>query len=93
MFGISGFKLLIIVLAALIFIGPEKLPEIGRTLGKMLQMFNAAKADMEQMMKGDILGVNETTSSLAGKTVTPPSQTVASTLYSKDGDEEGEEEE
>ena len=44
------------------------------------------------MMKGDILGVNETTSSLAGKTATPQ-QTVASTLYSKDGDEEGEEEE
>ncbi len=92
MFGISGFKLLIIVMAALIFIGPEKLPEIGRTIGKMLQMFNAAKADMQEMMKGDFLNASETTSALAGKSVAE-SPTVASTLYAKDGDEEGEEEE
>jgi len=36
MFGISFSELLLVMAAALIFLGPEKLPELAKTLGKSL---------------------------------------------------------
>jgi TatA/E family protein of Tat protein translocase len=89
-FGISGFKLLIIIVGALVLLGPDKVPEIGRTLGKALQMFNAAKDDMERLVKADMFTLDESARS-AAEADKPVS--VASTLYVSDGDEEEEEEE
>ena len=44
MFGLGMSEILIILAAALIFIGPKKLPELARGLGKGLKEFqNAAK--------------------------------------------------
>ena len=88
MFGISGLKLIIILIAGLVLIGPDKLPEIARTIGKAVKMFNAAKDDMEKMIKTDMFA-SETP---APEISAPPTTTVASTLYSDDEDEEGEEE-
>jgi TatA/E family protein of Tat protein translocase len=34
MFGLSGQELLVIVILALIVLGPKKLPEVAKTLGK-----------------------------------------------------------
>ncbi len=34
MFGVSGQELFIIVILALVILGPKKLPEVARTLGK-----------------------------------------------------------
>jgi Sec-independent protein translocase protein TatA len=93
-FGIEGFKLWIIVVAALILIGPEKLPEIARTMGKFIRMFNAAREDMEKTIKADMFSIDETTSAITGKGTTA-STGVAASLYSNtddDEDEEGEEE-
>jgi Sec-independent protein translocase protein TatA len=93
-FGISGLKLGIILIAALILIGPEKLPEIARTLGTFLRMFNAAKEDMEKTIKADMFSVEETKSAITGAGTGKPTG-VASSLYSTpadDEDEEGEEE-
>lgn len=86
MFGISGFKLVIILIAALIFIGPDKLPEIGQTIGKAVRMFREAKDDMEKVIRAEMDGE----SGAEKPAVTTP--TVASTLYAND-DEEAEEEE
>lgn len=55
MFGISGFELLIIVAFVLIIFGPDKLPELARTLGRATKMFKEAQNEMEQMIKGEIL--------------------------------------
>ncbi|MBF82042.1 MAG: twin-arginine translocase subunit TatB [Actinobacteria bacterium] len=37
MFNIGGGEILVILVVALIFLGPSKLPEIARTLGKTTQ--------------------------------------------------------
>ena len=95
MFGISGLKLVIILVAGLILIGPERLPEIARTIGKAMKMFNEAKDEMERMIKADMFAVDKPSVPFADQ-VTPaqPGTTVASTLYDDyaDDDEEGEEE-
>ena len=84
MFGITGFKLMLILIAGLILIGPERMPEVARTIGKAMRMFNAAKDEMSAMISADMF---------TGNPVPPkPQQTVASTLYTEDDDEEGEEE-
>lgn len=44
--GIGGGELLIIFVFALIFIGPKKLPELAKGLGRALREFQKAKNDM-----------------------------------------------
>lgn len=91
MFGIEGFKLTIILIAALVLIGPDKLPEIARTIGKFIKMFQAAKEDMERTIKADMFAVEETS-----KLITDQGSTLASSLYEQKttaDDEEDEDEE
>ena len=45
MFGISFSELLLILTAGIIFIGPEKLPELGNKLGKLLRSYRNLKTD------------------------------------------------
>ena len=45
MFGIGMTELLVILAIALIVIGPKKLPELARSLGKGLAEFRRALAD------------------------------------------------
>ena len=42
MFGLSGQELLLIVILALVFLGPKKLPEVAKTLGKGYQELKKA---------------------------------------------------
>ena len=90
MFGIEGFKLAIILVAAMLLIGPDKLPEIARTIGKFVKMFNEARAEMEKTIKADMFSGEET-----AKVFTDTGASLASTLYASDteGDEEEGEEE
>ena len=46
MFGIGASELLIIFLFALLFIGPKKLPELAKGLGKGIREFQKAKDDL-----------------------------------------------
>ena len=55
MFGIGGFEFVIILVVALFLFGPDKLPEIGKNVGKALKMFNKAKNEFETVVKTDIL--------------------------------------
>lgn len=50
MFGLGFGELILIMLIALIFIGPKKLPELAKGLGKGIRDFqNAAKGFSDQM--------------------------------------------
>jgi TatA/E family protein of Tat protein translocase len=50
MFGLGFGELVLIFLIALIFIGPKKLPELAKGLGKGIREFqNAAKGFSDQM--------------------------------------------
>lgn len=42
MFGLSGQELLLIVVLALVVLGPKKLPEVAKTLGKGYQELKKA---------------------------------------------------
>jgi len=55
MLGIGITELLLILIAALVFIGPDKLPEIARTLGKIFADFkriaDGLKKDITEPMR------------------------------------------
>ena len=54
MFGLGFGELVLILLIALIFIGPKKLPELAKGLGKGIRDFqNAAKGFSDQMQNMD----------------------------------------
>jgi sec-independent protein translocase protein TatA len=54
MFGLGFGELILIFLIALIFIGPKKLPELAKGLGKGLREFqNAAKGFGDQLQNMD----------------------------------------
>ncbi|HON38316.1 MAG: twin-arginine translocase TatA/TatE family subunit [Desulfomonilia bacterium] len=48
MFGISGQELILILLVALIVLGPKKLPEMAKTIGKALGEFQRATDDFKR---------------------------------------------
>ncbi|RLA61784.1 MAG: twin-arginine translocase TatA/TatE family subunit [Epsilonproteobacteria bacterium] len=50
MFGLGAGELAIIGVAALIFIGPKKLPELARGLGKGIREFQKAKDDIKDQI-------------------------------------------
>jgi TatA/E family protein of Tat protein translocase len=88
-FGIQGWKLIIILIAGLVLIGPDKLPEIARTIGKGIKMFTAAKDDMEKMIRADMFAAEEPKDDVA----VAEGASVDSTLYAPEDDDEEEEEE
>lgn len=54
MFGLGFGELLVIFLIALIFIGPKKLPELAKGLGKGIREFqNAAKGFSDHLQTND----------------------------------------
>lgn len=55
MFGIGGFELFIILLFGFLVFGPDKLPEIARTLGAALRKFQDAQKEMEAVLKDEVL--------------------------------------
>jgi len=55
MFGSIGMpELIVIFLVALIFFGPRKLPELGRSLGKSLGEFKRATRELRSTLEEEI---------------------------------------
>ncbi len=48
MFGIGTTELLVILLVALVILGPKKLPQIARSLGKALGEFKRVSSDVKR---------------------------------------------
>ncbi len=55
MFGsIGGFEMLVLVLLGLLIFGPRRLPEIGRTLGRMMGEFRRATTDLRTSIEREV---------------------------------------
>lgn len=51
MFGLSFTHLLVLLVLALIFIGPEQLPEVARTIGRLLNELKRTTSVLAEDMK------------------------------------------
>lgn len=74
MFGLGAGEVVIVLVLALIFIGPKKLPELARSLGKSLREFQKAKDEL--MNEIDTSPKNESTRQIDKTDVSNPTQTV-----------------
>lgn len=51
MFGMSGTELIIILVLALLLLGPDKLPEVAKLLGKGMRDFQKATNDIKSTVE------------------------------------------
>lgn len=54
MFGIGSTELLVILVVALIVLGPRNLPKIANTLGKAMGQFQRASRDFQRSINTEI---------------------------------------
>jgi Tat protein translocase TatB subunit len=50
MFGIGMYEMIVILVVALIFVGPKKLPDIAKALGRTFNEFKKATNDFKETM-------------------------------------------
>lgn len=97
MFGMGMPEILLIMAVALIVIGPQKLPELAKTLGRTFGEFRKATSDLKETFTVDLdtptshetPEVKTKTIPLAGEETTPEAETEPSltkTPESKEGD-------
>jgi len=58
MFGIGMPEMLIILAVALIFLGPKKLPDLAKSLGRALGEFKRATSDLKESIESET-GIDE----------------------------------
>lgn len=53
MFGIGGSEILVILVVALLFLGPDKLPEAAKTISKGIRDLKRQSRALQQQIEGD----------------------------------------
>jgi Tat protein translocase TatB subunit len=64
-FNIGPQELLVILLVALVIVGPQRLPELSRTIGRGLREFRKAQDEVKKTIR---LGLDETEPTAPGRT-------------------------
>lgn len=54
MFSLGGTELIIVVIVALLLFGPDKIPQMARTIGRFTREFNKYKDIMESTVRAEI---------------------------------------
>lgn len=57
--SVGPWELILVLALALIIFGPGKLPDVGRSLGKTLNEFKRASAEIKQQVDAEIKEINE----------------------------------
>jgi sec-independent protein translocase protein TatB len=97
-------KLIIIAVVAFLFFGPDKLPEIARTVGRFMREFKKVQEEMETTLRSEMYKVDMTSTvgapveapatasdAAAGTEVVATSTTAVGGWEHEDPDEEDEE--
>jgi TatA/E family protein of Tat protein translocase len=90
-FGISGTELFFIVVFALIVFGPDKLPALGRTVGRFMREFKRAQENVESMLRAELYSAEKGDGATPLEPVVPAEPSVPA--YGDDADDEEEDEE
>jgi Tat protein translocase TatB subunit len=53
-FGIGGTELVIIAVVAFLFFGPDKLPEVARTVGKFMRQFKQIQDEVTSTIRSEM---------------------------------------
>ena len=73
MFGtLGGQEIIFILVIALIVFGPRKLPEMGKSLGKMMAEFRKASADFKRTVEDEVEAEKYTQTALPAAAVVVP---------------------
>lgn len=67
-FNIGPFELLLVLILALLILGPGKLPEVGSALGRTIREFRKASTEVEDSLRVDTSAAKPT----AARVVGPP---------------------
>jgi len=94
-FGISGTELFLIAAFALIIFGPDKLPAMARTVGRVMKEFKRAQDNVESMLRAELYTDEKSEAAPGATTVTAPPPAAdqwTAPSFADDVDEEEEEE-
>ena len=58
--GLGGNHLIIIIIIAFLLFGPDKIPQIARTIGKFMREFKKIQDEMETTMRAEMYKVDLT---------------------------------
>jgi Tat protein translocase TatB subunit len=72
MFGIGTPELLVILIVALIVLGPKRLPEVARALGKGLAELRRATSGLSEELQNARIMLEREAQAAAHKPATPP---------------------
>jgi Tat protein translocase TatB subunit len=64
-FGIGGWEILLILIVALIIMGPGKIPEIARTMGRTVRAIRKASAELTTAVTRELDAVEKSEKSAA----------------------------
>ncbi len=67
MFGLSFFELAVVMVIALIVLGPERLPKLARTLGKAMREVRKVSGDFKDLVEGELRGLDEEVARMPGE--------------------------
>lgn len=59
MFGMSGTELALVLILALLLLGPTKLPQLARSLGKGVREFKKATEDLRTTVEGEFYRMDQ----------------------------------
>lgn len=92
MFGLGAGEIFLILVFALIFIGPKKLPELAQSLGKSLREFQKAKDDLMAQVHEEANEIKKNVTSTESETPKEVANTISVDSESEEGPEENFEE-